>query len=103
MVQVLLVAVMAVVVKITIKKIIMKKIALVFIIVLFVWFVSFVLFTIDIFTTIKYEIESTNNENIISKVYQLADTLVVMAIVLFIVCTIFALMFLFKKRETQSR
>ena len=66
----------------------MKKKLMYSYIFLLTWLLFMVFYTIDIYTTIKYEIETIANDTTIEKVYLIADRFLFLNLGLFVICLI---------------
>jgi len=77
----------------------MKKLTLVYIFILLLWLICFILFTLNIYITIKYEIENINNDIIVDKIYTISDTFLVLSIFLFFISMLFGIIIYTKQRN----
>ena len=80
----------------------MKKLLILFSLLAVLWLSAYFVLIINSYITIKYEIESINNETIVDTVYQVFDIGVVLNIIWFIVSALlFFLIYLTSRKDNN--
>ena len=80
----------------------MKKVLILFSLLAVLWLSAYFVLIINSYVTIKYEIESINNDTIIDTIYQVFDIGVVLNMIWFIVSALlFFLIYLKSRKDTN--
>lgn len=80
----------------------MKKLLILFSLLAVLWLSAYFVLIINSYVTIKYEIESINNDSIIDTIYQVFDIGVVLNMIWFIVSALlFFLIYLKSRKDTN--
>lgn len=80
----------------------MKKLLILFSLLAVLWLSAYFVLIINSYVTIKYEIESINNDTIIDTIYQVFDIGVVLNMIWFIVSALlFFLIYLKSRKDTN--
>ena len=76
----------------------MRKLLIIYLIISFLLVIVYVIFALDVYVSIKYEVETIDNDMIISRIYQIFDTGITVNIVYFILNVLIAFWLYVKSR-----
>ena len=80
----------------------MKKLLILFSLLAVLWLSAYFVLIINSYVTIKYEIESINNETIVNTIYQVFDIGVVLNMIWFIVSALLFFFIYLKSRKGNN-
>ena len=80
----------------------MKKVLIIYLSVAFLWFLIYCVLISNVYLTIKYEIEITNNDILVDKIYQISNITIILNIIWFIISTAIMLILYIRKNYSKT-
>lgn len=80
----------------------MKKVLIIYLSVAFLWFLIYCVLISNVYLTIKYEIEITNNDILVDKIYQISNITIILNIIWFIISTAIMLILYIRNNDSKT-
>jgi len=81
----------------------MRRLFIIYLVISFVLIIVYAIFVVNAYVSIKYEVETIDNDNIINMVYQIFDTGVVVNFILLVINTFIILgLYIMSRRKNNK-